>query len=328
MTIVFDGVRKEYGAQVALEDISLTLPAGQLTVLVGTSGSGKSTLLRTINHLVAPTSGSVSLDGKPVSSWKPEELRRGIGYVIQSVGLFPHMTVARNVGVVPSLLKWKVSRIAESVDRLLTLVGLDPAAYRDRHPHELSGGEAQRVGVARALAADPPILLLDEPFSAVDPVTRLRLQAEFLSIQKSLRKTVVFVTHDVDEAVRLADRLVLLDHGRVVQDGTPTALLERPATAFAARFLGSDRALKRLSRLLVEDHLRPTPHATANKDGFPSGELAVRPEASLREALSVMLGSGVRVLPVIDHSGVPKGQITFEVIEAVGMGSQEEGANL
>ena len=318
MNIEFDSVRKTYGSHVALDELSLTLPSQELTVLVGTSGSGKSTLLRTINHLVLPTSGTVSLDGRPVAGWKPEELRRHIGYVIQSVGLFPHFTVGRNVGVVPALLKWKPQRTAESVERLLTLVGLDPAKYRDRHPHELSGGEAQRVGVARALAADPPVLLLDEPFSAVDPIVRQRLQDEFLAIQKTLRKTVVFVTHDIDEAVRLADRIVLLDHGRVVQYDTPEALLERPATAFAAQFVGSDRALKRLSRLRVADYCRPVPAAPAIV-----GRAAVPPEASLREALSKMVGSGSRSLVVVDASGTIIAEISLETIESVGRGAVE-----
>jgi osmoprotectant transport system ATP-binding protein len=359
MTIHFEGVGMRYGSQVALDNLTLTLGARELTVLVGPSGSGKSTLLRTINHLVVPVAGAVLLDGRRVDSWKPEELRRSIGYGIQSVGLFPHYTVGKNVAVVPSLLKWPRARIAARVEELLVLVGLDPARYRDRYPHELSGGEAQRVGVARALAADPPILLLDEPFSAVDPITRLRLQGEFLSIQKALHKTVVFVTHDVDEAIRMADKIVLLDHGRAVQHDSPEMLLEQPATAFAARFLGSDRALKRLSRLAVADYLRPAPRATLDQSVLghfqdangrfvwltdpngrllgsldlelpgalstpvdllsPAGDdLILHRESSLKEALSVMVGSGARSLPVVNAEGKLEGEIRLSDIEGAG----------
>jgi osmoprotectant transport system ATP-binding protein len=326
MTIAFDHVRKEYGGHAALEDLSLNVGSQELTVLVGPSGSGKSTLMRTINHLVEPTSGVVSLDGRPVAGWRPEELRRGIGYVIQSVGLFPHFTVGRNVAVVPGLLKWSRARTASRVEELLTLVGLEPSRYRDRYPHELSGGEAQRVGVARALAADPPVLLLDEPFSAVDPVTRTRLQGEFLAIQKTLRKTVVFVTHDVDEAIRLADRVVLLDHGRIIQADKPEVLLERPVSSFASKFLGSDRALKRLSRILVSDHLVP---AETSLWGSIPEDLVLPQNASLREALSLMVGTGSRVLPVISTAGVLVGQIGLDAVVNAGRGGSDPmGAGL
>ena len=360
MTIRFDHVRKEYAGQFALEDLSLTLSSQELTVLVGPSGSGKSTLLRTINHLVAPTSGSVYLDGHRVDGLKPEDLRRRIGYVIQNVGLFPHYTVGKNVAAVPSLLKWPKVRIQSRVEELLTLVGLDPSKYCNRFPHQLSGGEAQRVGVARALAADPPILLMDEPFSAVDPVTRLRLQGEFLSIQRTLKKTVVFVTHDVDEAIRLADSIVLLDQGKLVQHDRPEVLLERPATAFAARFLGSDRALKRLSRITVAQFSHPAPQVTLegenlgpvqgsgrfvwvtdnqsvllgsldlqlNNSANPrtlispaEDDMTVLETTSLREALSIMVGSGARNLPVVDRQRRLLAEIRLEDIEGAGQGS-------
>lgn len=323
MTLVFDHVRKVYGDHVALADISLAVASQELTVLVGPSGSGKSTLMRTVNHLVEPTSGAVWLDGRAVASWKPEDLRRGIGYVIQSVGLFPHFTVGQNVGVVPSLLRWSRQRIAQRVEELLTLVGLEPSRYRDRFPHELSGGEAQRVGVVRALAADPPVLLLDEPFSAVDPVTRWRLQGEFLAIQKTLRKTVVFVTHDVDEAIRLADRIVLLDGGHIVQADKPEVLLDRPATSFAAQFLGTDRALKRLSRMAVADWMVPAVGLPP-----PSTETSVSPVSTLREALSIMVGTSSRVLPVVAQ-GALVGQIGLHTIVDAGRTSSDPyGAGL
>jgi len=356
VTIDFRAVRKEYGAHTVLDSLTLTLRSHELTVLVGPSGSGKSTLLRTVNRMVAPTSGQVFLGGKPVDSWRPEELRRGIGYVIQNVGLFPHYTVGKNVAIVPQLLHWTKARIASRVDDLLRLVGLDPARYASRYPHELSGGEAQRVGVARALAADPPIMLLDEPFSAVDPITRLRLQGEFLAIQRELHKTVLFVTHDVDEAIRLADRIVLLDKGRIVQFDTPEALLERPADPFAAQFLGSDRALKRLTRLSVDHYLKkgasvvldganwgPFPEdsgrfvwvvdpagrlvGSLDRQGAgvpsterisPSDDIAVLPEASLREALSVMVGAGARTIPVIDGERRLLGEVRLTDIEGAG----------
>ena len=308
MTIQFDRVTQEYGTQKALDEVSLALSARSLTVLVGPSGSGKSTLLRTVNHLVNPTRGRVLLDGNPVAQWKPTELRRRIGYVIQSVGLFPHFTVGRNVAIVPRLLKWSKAHIDDRVDELLLLVGLDPSKYRGRLPHELSGGEAQRVGVARALAADPPVLLLDEPFSAVDPITRLRLQEEFLLIQKTLHKSVLFVTHDLDEALRLADQIVLLNQGRVVQMDSPEALLEHPATAFAEEFLGPDRALKRLSCLPVGDYAQPC---------LPTDTQApeIAPEASLRDALSQMMGRGAARLRVAGES--PR-EITRAAIEQAG----------
>jgi osmoprotectant transport system ATP-binding protein len=227
---------KRYGdGPPALDRLTLEIPAGETCVLVGPSGGGKTTALKMVNRLVEPTSGRVLIDGNDVAASDPVELRRGIGYVIQQVGLFPHLDVAANVAVVPRLLGWERSRIEARVEELLDLVGLDPAVYRHRRPDELSGGQRQRVGVARALAADPPILLMDEPFGAVDPVTRVRLQDEFLRLQQRLRRTVVLVTHDIDEALRLGDRLaVLAEGGRLEQYGTPAEVLARPATPFVA----------------------------------------------------------------------------------------------
>ncbi len=242
------------GTAPAVNELSLTIPAGEICVLVGPSGCGKTTTMKMINRLVEPTSGRLTIDGRDVTQLSAVDLRRGIGYVIQQVGLFPHMTVGANTAVVPRLLRWPEARIRERVDELLDLVGLDPAAYRDRYPAELSGGERQRVGVARALAADPPVMLMDEPFGAVDPIRRDRLQNEFLRLQARVRKTIVFVTHDVDEAIKMADRIAILQRGGILaQYDTPDAILAHPANEFVERFVGADRGLKRLSLARVRD---------------------------------------------------------------------------
>ncbi len=248
------GVRYANAPAAAVHDVTLTIEPGELTVLLGPSGCGKSTLLRTINRLVEPTSGTVLIDGGDVLARDPDELRREIGYVIQAVGLFPHYTVAQNVAVVPRLLGWDDARIAARVDELLGLVSLDPARYRDRWPRELSGGEAQRVGVARALAARPHLLLMDEPFAAVDAIVRASLQDEIARVHRELGTTIVFVTHDVDEALRLADRIVVMSAGRVVQAGAPAAILEQPAGDFVRALVGVDAQTRRLAleRPLIE----------------------------------------------------------------------------
>jgi len=249
--VALEHVTKRYGppgTPPAVSDLSLTVPAGEICVLVGPSGCGKTTTMKMINRLVEPTSGRLTIDGEDVMQLPAVELRRRIGYVIQQVGLFPHMTVAQNAAVVPRLLRWSETRIRDRVEELLELVGLDPAAYRDRYPSELSGGERQRVGVARALAADPPVMLMDEPFGAVDPIRRDRLQNEFLRLQSKVRKTIVFVTHDVDEAIKMADRIAILQRGGILaQYDTPEAILSAPAGEFVERFVGADRGLKRLS---------------------------------------------------------------------------------
>lgn len=354
--IQFNTVSKSYGPTKAIDGLTLHIPEKELCVLVGPSGSGKSTLLRMINYLIVPDSGDVSLHGKPLSSWKPEDLRRGIGYVIQNVGLFPHMTVQANVGIVPGLLGWKKDRIRRRAEELLSLVGLEPARFLARYPHELSGGEAQRVGVARALAADPAIILMDEPFSAVDPLTRISLQTEFLAIQRQLQKTVVFVTHDVDEAIRLADRIVVLRDGKVVQYDSPEQILDKPANAFVKDFVGADRALKRLSRFKIAEFVKPAPHVvigavlshsdlsthrflwvvdknnrlvgsvnrahiepeqTLRQDSVATNVvgMALRPEVSLKDALSTMIGTGARSLPIVDRNYCLIGQISLSDIE-------------
>jgi osmoprotectant transport system ATP-binding protein len=254
--ITLEHVTKRYGDRNAVEDLTLEVPDGEVAVLIGPSGCGKTTTLRMVNRLIEPTSGRILIDGTDAASLRPEELRRHIGYAIQSVGLFPHLTVADNIATVPKLLGWKADKIAPRVTELLDLVGLDPGQYASKYPRQLSGGEAQRIGVARALAADPPVLLMDEPFGAVDPLNRDRLQAEFVKIQRELKKTVIFVTHDVDEAIRLADRIALMRDGQLQQYDTPETLLDHPANKFVHDFVGADAALKRLGRVRVESVMR------------------------------------------------------------------------
>ena len=238
----------------AVDDLSLEIPAGEICVLVGPSGCGKTTTMKMVNRLIEPSGGRITIGGDDVMQLPAVELRRRIGYVIQQVGLFPHLTIGANVGVVPALLRWDRARIQARTDELLDLVGLEPGDYRDRYPSELSGGERQRVGVARALAADPPVMLMDEPFGAVDPIRRERLQNEFLRLQQQVRKTIIFVTHDVDEAIKMGDRIAILQRGGILaQYDTPAAILADPASEFVERFVGADRGLKRLSLGRVRD---------------------------------------------------------------------------
>jgi osmoprotectant transport system ATP-binding protein len=261
--VAFEHVTKRYGPQgtpPAVDDLSLTIPAGEICVLVGPSGCGKTTSMKMVNRLIEPTGGRITIGGEDVMSIPAVELRRRIGYVIQQVGLFPHLTIGDNVAVVPRLLRWTAGRVRERVDELLELVGLEPGSYRSRYPNELSGGERQRVGVARALAADPPVMLMDEPFGAVDPIRRDRLQNEFLRLQAQVRKTVIFVTHDVDEAIKMADHIAILQRGGILaQYDTPAAILANPASEFVERFVGADRGLKRLSLARVRDLERIEP---------------------------------------------------------------------
>jgi osmoprotectant transport system ATP-binding protein len=260
--IRLDGVTKRFSnGHVAVDDLSLEIDEGDVCVLVGPSGCGKTTTMRMINRLVEPTSGRIYVDGDDVMRVDPVELRRRIGYVIQQIGLFPHQTIAVNVATVPRLLGWDRARVSARVDELLHLVGLEPKQFRDRYPHQLSGGQRQRVGVARALGADPPVLLMDEPFGAIDPITRARLQNEFLRLQSEVRKTVVFVTHDIEEAVKLGDRIAILEQGGVLaQYDPPAEVLANPATPFVADFVGKDRGLKRLRvTTITEADLVPVP---------------------------------------------------------------------
>ena len=238
----------------AVDELTLEIFAGEIVILVGPSGSGKTTTLRMINRLIEPTSGRIFLEDEDVTAVNSDRLRRRMGYVIQQIGLFPHVTIADNIATVPKLLGWNKQRIRARVDELLELIGMEPAAYRDRYPKELSGGQSQRVGVARALAADPPVLLMDEPFSAIDPITRARLQNEFLQLQTQLRKTIVFVTHDIDEAIKMGDRIAILDdQSRVAQYDTPEQILAAPASAFVEDFIGAGASLKRLNLTRVAD---------------------------------------------------------------------------
>jgi osmoprotectant transport system ATP-binding protein len=252
--ITLEGVTKSYGSgTLAVGNLSLEIEDGELAALVGPSGCGKTTTLRMINRLIEPTSGRILIDGQDVLSKDPVVMRRGIGYVIQQGGLFPHRRVFDNVAVVPRLLGWESARVNRRVNELLELVGLDPGDYGRRFPHELSGGERQRVGVARALGADPPVLLMDEPFGAVDPVTRQRLQNQFLDLQRELKKSIVFVTHDIEEAAKLSDRIAVLSKGGVLEQyDTPAEILGRPGTPFVADFVGTDRGVRRLAVVGVE----------------------------------------------------------------------------
>jgi osmoprotectant transport system ATP-binding protein len=295
-TIEFEHVTKRYATDAraagpsraggAVEDLSLSVPAGRICVLVGPSGCGKTTTLKMVNRLIEPTSGRILVDGVDAATIDVVELRRGIGYVIQQVGLFPHQTVAANVATVPRLLGWPPARQRERADELLALVGLDPARYRDRFPAQLSGGERQRVGVARALAADPPIMLMDEPFGAVDPIVRERLQNELLRLQDDLAKTILFVTHDIDEAIKMGDLVVVMQvGGRIAQAGPPAVLLASPANDFVARFVGTDRGLKRLSLTRVGDI--PLERAVTAREGDRAE--TVRARASQADAAEVLL---------------------------------------
>jgi osmoprotectant transport system ATP-binding protein len=309
--IRLSGVGKTYDdGTVAVQALDLTIERGELVVLVGPSGCGKSTTLKMINRLIEPTTGTIEIGGEDVTRKDPVKLRRGIGYVIQQVGLFPHQKIVNNVMTVPLLYGESRATARERARELLELVGLDPATYSDRYPHQLSGGQRQRVGVARALAADPPVLLMDEPFGAVDPVVRVRLQDEFLRLQRDLGKTVVLVTHDIDEAVRMGDRVaVFAAGGRLAQYATPVQLLAKPADDFVADFVGSTRGLRRLAVTPINPaHLEPL-------DGVRAGDLgaAIDVDSTLEEALAVMLQEdrpmvgvkqGARFVGVLTPNGV------------------------
>ena len=305
------GVSKRYAGQQqpAIHELSLTVPAGEVCVLVGPSGSGKTTTMRLINRMIPLTSGDILLGGRSVLGREPRALRREIGYVIQQVGLFPHQTVAENVATVPRLLGWNKARVAARVHELLDLVGLEGDGMRDRYPAQLSGGQRQRVGLARALAADPPLMLMDEPFGAIDPINRARLQDEFLALQREVRKTVVFVTHDIDEAIKMGDRIAILREGGVLaQYDTPAAILSHPADEFVGRFVGADRALKRLALTTVADLDLVAPNG-------PEGARRVSSATSARDALSMLLLSNGQPLLVVDGQDRVEGMLTMQLLE-------------
>ncbi|WP_318357322.1 ABC transporter ATP-binding protein [Enterobacter sp.] len=301
--IEFRQVSKTFNGQRAVSDLNLHFKTGAFSVLIGTSGSGKSTTLKMINRLVEHDEGTILFAGEEIRSFPVLTLRRRMGYAIQSIGLFPHWTVAQNIATVPQLQKWPRARINARVDELMALLGLD-TALRGRYPHELSGGQQQRVGVARALAADPEVLLMDEPFGALDPVTRGALQQEMRRIHQLLGRTIVLVTHDIDEALQLADHLVLMDGGQVVQQGTPLEMLTHPANDFAREFFGrSELGVRLLSLRSVSDYVRQGEQAA----GEPLAETL-----SLRDALSAFVAQGRDVLPVTDSQGVALGSLHFQ----------------
>ncbi|GGQ43398.1 ABC transporter ATP-binding protein [Couchioplanes azureus] len=309
-SITLENVGKVYpDGTVAVGDISLQVRAGELAVLIGPSGCGKSTVLRMLNRLIEPSKGRVLIDGEDIAAQDPVELRRHIGYVIQNVGLFPHQTIRANVGTVPRLLGWSRKKTRERAEELLELVGLDPARYGGRYPHELSGGQRQRVGVARALAADPRVLLMDEPFSAVDPIVRGRLQEEFLRLQATVRKTIVLVTHDIDEAVRLGDRIaVLAEGGRLLQYASPAELLSEPASAAVGEFVGNDRGVRRLAVTRVRDSMRPLGQIE-DIERLPTVDAG----GTLYDALSVMLTSDALNVVAMED-GTPVGTISRSLL--------------
>ena len=301
--IEISGVSKTYDGRAVVSDLTLTIPEGALCVLLGPSGCGKSTTLRMINRLVPFDAGAIRVGSEDVLRVPPETLRRRIGYAIQSTGLFPHWRVEDNIATVPRLLGWAPSRVHDRVSELLTLLRLDPETYRGKYPHQLSGGEQQRVGVARALAADPDILLMDEPFAAVDPITRDALQAELQRIHRATGKTIVFVTHDIEEALRLATIIAIMERGRLVQVGTPLDIVENPASDFVREFVGVQGiGLKLLSVRHVADRMR--------RGEIADGD-AIATEASLADALAAMIARGTDRLAVTDGTGAPVGAITL-----------------
>lgn len=301
--IEFDNVSKAYGGRPAVVDLNLTVGRGEFVVLIGPSGSGKSTTLRMINRLVEHDRGRIRFAGREIRDFTPENLRRRMGYAIQSVGLFPHWIVEKNIGTVPRLLAWPKDKVRARVHELLALLQLPPAEFAKRYPHELSGGQQQRVGVARALAAEPEILLMDEPFGALDPVTRIVMQRELKRIHALAGKTIVMVTHDIDEALFLATRMVLFKDGRLVQDGTPLDILSHPANDFVVDFLGrAELGIKRLGLGSVREHLRAGDQAAGQ---------AISIDLNLREALSAFIVQGEAILPVVFANGSHAGEVHF-----------------
>ncbi len=360
--IEFKNVIKQYpNGFRAVDNLNLFVPEGEICVLIGPSGCGKTTSMRMINRLTNITKGEILIDGQPNVELPVEELRRQIGYAIQQIGLLPHMTIAENIAIVPHLLRWDDNRIRDRVDSLLELVGLDPSIHREKYPRQLSGGQQQRVGVARALGADPPIMLMDEPFGAVDPITREVLQAEFLQIQETVSKTIIFVTHDIDEAIKMGDRIAIMRDGHLVQYDTPDTILAYPTNRFVRDFVGTDRALKRLGLSRINAVMNGNPPKITIKETIdearrqmnetgvasifvvddegilkgwvdrealddstslldamfeaPFTEIAVRQDATAREALSAMVARGFRVTPVVTQRGQLVGSMTIRALQ-------------
>jgi osmoprotectant transport system ATP-binding protein len=303
--IAIEHLSKHYGDSIVVDDVSFTVGDGEIAAVVGTSGAGKSTLLRMINRLVAPDAGRVLIDGQDTATIPEDELRHRIGYVIQGYGLFPHRTVAENIATVPRLLGWDRGRIAARVEELLDLFQLDPGEFAQKFPHQLSGGQQQRVGVARALAAKPALLLMDEPFGSLDPVIRGKAQDDLLAIQRRLGTTIVLVTHDMNEAFHLGDRIAVMDQARLLQYATPAQLLTHPAEAFVEQLVGTaERPFRLLSLVTVQDAMEP---------GHAEGEPIIV-SATLRDALAQLIWQGQQALPVADASGAPVGRISVDGI--------------
>jgi osmoprotectant transport system ATP-binding protein len=306
--IAFKDVVKQYPGRerAAVQKLSFTVPPGEICVLIGPSGCGKTTALKMVNRLISITDGDITIDGRSVKQLELTQLRRGIGYVFQQIGLFPHMTVQDNIGSVPRLLGWNKKRIRDRATELLELVGLDPSSDLKRYPGEFSGGQQQRIGVARAMAADPPIMLMDEPFGAIDPIARERLQNDFLRLHRQVSKTVIFVTHDIDEAIKMGDRIAIMRDGHLIQMATADELLAHPSNDFVANFVGADRGLKRLRVRTLED-LELSPANGASEPALPR-------RTSLHDALSTMLAEGTSELTVTDEDGNVLGTASIEKI--------------
>jgi osmoprotectant transport system ATP-binding protein len=296
--------------ELAVDDLTMEIPKGEIVILVGPSGCGKTTTMKMINRIIEPTSGKIFLDGEDVTKVNPDQLRRRIGYVIQQIGLFPHATIADNIATVPKLLGWKKERVSERVDELLEMVGMDPGQYRDRYPKELSGGQRQRVGVARAMSADPDVMLMDEPFGAIDPITRDRLQNEFLRLQEQIKKTIIFVTHDIDEAIKMGDRIAILrEQSHIAQFDTPERILVNPADDFVADFIGRGASLKRLSLSRVRDvelHQWPTVEQGASHD----------------EVNRLLQGSDKSAVLVLDNQRRPVKWVNADHLQRAGHGAE------
>ncbi|HET6867171.1 MAG TPA: ABC transporter ATP-binding protein [Solirubrobacteraceae bacterium] len=320
--IAFRNVVKRYTGreQPAVDDLTFEVHPGEICVLIGPSGCGKTTALKMVNRLISITDGDITIDGRSVRNLELSQLRRGIGYVFQQIGLFPHMTVEHNIGAVPRLLGWSKERIRERACELLELVGLDAAENLKRYPGEFSGGQQQRIGVARAMAADPPIMLMDEPFGAIDPIARERLQNDFLRLHRQVRKTVIFVTHDIDEAIKMGDRIAIMRNGHLVQLATADDLLAAPADEFVASFVGADRGLKRLRVKTVDDVELDPPR----RDGRSAGPTIAR-NTTLHYALSIMLAEGLSSVDVVDDEQNVIGSVGLDAITRLIAPDQQDG---